>query len=233
MKTFKKTATTFVSIIALTAIAAPAMASDFAALDTDANGEVSFAEYKAAALSQGKTTTLAAQEFTRLAQGDIAITEDEFFLAEALSDQPYALQALPVKAPMPFDPVETVNSVETFEDAPSEMEAIDATLLVQADPPIVEDLTIEDKDNGLEETAKDLSAPVIIEKSMTIDPEVASEIATSESIQVITPMEEGAPDLSDLEPSAETEEPVLESPTTDKAEDVLDDAVETKVDEVF
>ena len=46
-----------------------------------------FSEYKVVALAEGKSVTLAAQEFTRMAQGDAVLTEDEFFLANALAGQ--------------------------------------------------------------------------------------------------------------------------------------------------
>lgn len=90
----KTTLTAAIAALALTAASAIAQSypSDFAALDADNNGQVSFAEYSAVTKASGLTTTAAAQQFTRISAGDAIITEDEFNLALAFQDQPYALQ---------------------------------------------------------------------------------------------------------------------------------------------
>lgn len=126
MKTTLKVAS---SALAMSALTSTAFATDFNALDANADGQVDFTEYKAVALTEGKTVTLAAQEFTRMAQGDAVLTEDEFVLASAFVDQPYALQPSPTLEPasyepMPFDPVETVKEVETFESYPEGVEKV-------------------------------------------------------------------------------------------------------------
>jgi len=181
--------TTF-SAIALFALAGPAFAADFASLDSNTDGQVDFAEYKASALAEGKTVTLAAQEFTRMAQGDAILTEDEFFLAEALADQPYALQPVLFTEPLTLDPVENVNSVETFESYPANVEAIEPPVVAEDVPEVTEE-------------SKNLTAdPVIVEKPLDIDPVVAGEVETTDKLstkssETETPLEEGELDLSE------------------------------------
>jgi len=202
------------SVAALTALTAPAFAADFATLDANKDGSVSFSEYRAIAETEGKTTTLAAQEFTRMAQGDAVLTEDEFFLAEALVDQPYALQSIPTSEVLTLDPVENVSTVETFESFPAEVEAIEppAPVEVQTDvePEITIEAPIETPVESMDAPAKELNAPVVMEKAMTPDPVVAGEIETSDILEDVTPelteepvdvtpMEEGSFDLPEIE----------------------------------
>ena len=191
MKTIKTTLSAF----AILAIAGPALAADFTTLDVNADGQVSFDEYKAVVLTEGKTVTLVAQEFTRMAQGDAVLTEDEFFLAEALSDQPYEFQPSLVSeplavetAPMAFEATEVV---ETFETSPQATETIE--------PPVE---TVAPKEEA--------PAPVIMEKAIDVDPVVAGEVETSietpvdiDSLEDVTPMEEI--ELSDPNPEMELE----------------------------
>jgi hypothetical protein len=218
MKTMKTT----LSALAIFAIASPSLAADFATLDTNTDGQVSFDEYKFVALSEGKTVTLAAQEFTRMAQGDAVLTQDEFFLAVALADQPYALQPGLVSepldaesAPADYEPMMFVEPVETSPDA---------TELVE--PPVeIEDV------RGVEEPLdtpdmEDLPAPVIMEKAMDVDPAVAGEVETSIEDATGTLGDNTVDEATPLE-EVEIERPDF-SPELDLEPDNLDDDVEMK-----
>lgn len=216
MKTMKTT----LSALAILAITGPALAADFMTLDANADGQVSFDEYKAIAVTEGKTETLAAQEFIRIAQGDTILTEDEFFLADALAGQPYALQSTPVSetfdvetAPMAFEAIEVVETVETSPEAVEMPEAIE-----MIEPPV-----------EAEEVKEDLPAPVIVEKAMDVDPVVAGEIETSieaapeiDVLDDLTPVE----DIETAEPELETE---IEPAETDVETD-LDADIEADLD---
>ncbi|MEP4051189.1 MAG: hypothetical protein ABJN22_02980 [Litorimonas sp.] len=220
MKTMKTT----LSALAIFAIAGPSLAADFATLDTNTDGQVSFDEYKSAALTEGKTVTLAAQEFTRMAQGDAVLTQDEFFLGVALADEPYALQPGLVSEPLgvesaatDYEPMMFVEPVETSPDATEMVE-----------PPV----EIEDAQEGEESLntpdMKDLPAPVIMEKAMDVDPAVAGEVETSiedatdtlgnNTVDDVTPIEEVEIEQSNL------------SPELDLEPDSLDDEIEMKDD---
>lgn len=175
------------SVFAMSALTATAFAADFNVLDANADGQVDFAEYKAVALTEGKTVTLAAQEFTRMAQGDASLTEDEFILAGVFTDQPYALQTASTLDPasfeptpletmpletMPFDPVETVMEVETFESYPEGVEVIKPSVA----------------DNEVDELESRASGDIMPE-------------AIPEDILDTTPVEEGEMDLPQVETS--------------------------------
>ena len=206
------------AVIALTAIAAPAIAGDFTLLDANSDGQVSFAEYKAVATANGKTVTLAAQEFTRMAQGDAVLTEDEFFLANALVDQPYALQSLTATEPLLYVPVETVSDMEPVESYPAKVEAIEPP--VEA-PEMSEDTT--------QTEDKNMSEPVVIEKPieqpLEVDPVVAGELETSESLTEETPVEEGLSDLpnEDVETESDTESEMTDEVIDEISEDIQDE----------
>jgi len=206
------------SVIALTAITAPVFAGDFSALDTNADGQVSFAEYKSIAISEGKTTTLAAQEFMRMAQGDAVLTEDEYFLAVALADQPYALQSFNVTAPLPSQPVETVTAIDTVEENLETVESIEPPVPFEEVPETME--------------TKDMSAPVIMGKAdegeTTSKDEGGADIENSEEMIDETPVEEGLSDLPDLESEPGTE---IESETTETSSDTMEDVIEEPLDE--
>lgn len=201
MNTMKTT----LSALAILAIAGPAFAADFATLDVNTDGQVSFDEYKAVALTEGKTVTLAAQEFTRMSQGDAVLTQDEFFLAEALVGQPYAFQPDLTNQPLAleatstdFEPMEFVETRETFPDSTEMMQPP----VVIEDVPVVEEI-------------KDISAPAIMEKAMDVDSAVADGVETSIEIppgglaekiwEEDTPIEEIEPELSGTNPELELE----------------------------
>jgi len=210
-----------VSAMAITAFASTAFAADFGTLDANADGQVTFAEYSAIATSEGKTKTLAAQEFTRMAQGDAILTEDEFFLADALADQPYALQTITVDAPiieepMPFEPVETVAPVETFESYPSTVEVMEPpveTETTEETAPVLENATIDTPIEGDVETTE----PLMTEMPLESESAVAGEVVTSDTMEDPVedmPLEEGSTDLLD-ELETDTEIPTDDVETTD------------------
>ncbi|GGX68971.1 hypothetical protein GCM10011309_18570 [Litorimonas cladophorae] len=192
MKSIKTTLKIAGSTIALSALVNTAFAADFGALDANSDGQVTFAEYKAVALTEGKTVTLLAQEFTRMTQGDAVLTEDEFWLSIASRDEPYTSEQ------MPYEPIETVTEVETFEDNPDSVEPID--------PPVIQDVV---PNAGAEEIN-----PVIVETPLEIAPavagetersnEIASEDWLSQDMIEETPVEEGEMD-SPAEETPETE----------------------------
>lgn len=198
MKSIRTTLKIAGSTIALSALVNTAFAADFGALDANSDGQVTFAEYKAVTLTEGKTVTLLAQEFTRMTQGDAVLTEDEFWLSIASRDEPYTLQPMSISEPMPYESIETVTEVETFEDNLDGVEPID--------PPVIQDVV---PDAGAEEIN-----PVIVETPLEIAPavagetersnEIASEDWLSQDMIEETPVEEGEMD-SPAEETPETE----------------------------
>ncbi len=226
MKSIKTRTKTLFSVIALTALTAPAFAADFTTLDVNADGQVDFKEYKAVALKEGKTVTLAAQEFTRMAQGDAILTQDEFFLADALGDQPYALQPSSISEPMPYEATETVNQVETFESFPEQVEAIEP-------PVVVEETPEENITQPIEGEVNMPQAPVVIEKPLEVPPVVAGEIETSDDLTNVTPVEEGVMDLPDVETETDVV-PELDFPDVEieTPEDLIKDT-DIKPDDIY
>lgn len=106
MKPTRKTTWIVAALLATASSAAAMQAPAFSTLDTNADGQVSFDEYAAYASTDGKSRTLAAQEFTRLSQGDAVLTEDEYIFVDILAEQPYAFQSTPaavVETPVLFD----------------------------------------------------------------------------------------------------------------------------------
>lgn len=220
MKTMKIT----LSALAILAIAGSSLAADFATLDSNTDGQVSFDEYRSVALTEGKTVTLAAQEFTRMAQGDAVLTQDEFLLAVALAEEPYALQSGLVSqplgvesAPADYEPIMYVEPVETSPDA---TEVIEPPVAIEDVPEakVIPD-TLE---------MEDLAAPVIMEKAMDVDPAVAGEVETSiedptdnlgdNTLEAVTPVEEIETEQSDFSLELNLEP------------DSLDDEIEMKDD---
>ena len=141
-----------------------------------------------------------------MTQGDAVLTEDEFWLSIASRDEPYTSE------PMPYEPIETVTEVDTFEDNPGGVEPID--------PPVIQDVV----PNA---SAEEIN-PVIVETPLEIAPAVASE--TERSIEIAsedrlsqdmideTPVEEGEMDLPEVElPEAQT---------------LKDETPETEIDEL-
>lgn len=195
---------TTISALALTAIAGAASAGDFATLDTNTDGQVSFSEYSAHAVTEGKTVTLAAQEFTRIAQGDAVVTKDEMLMATAFADQPYVLQNDAfITNPPPYAPLETVEPVETFESVPQSVEAVE--------PPVMEEPSEEDAptpekpDETTIEEAPELDATPIQEPALNEPIEPVTDL----SIETETALEEAETDLKapEVETEIEVEEP--------------------------
>jgi len=133
----KTTLTAAATIVALTATSAIAQTypSDFAGLDADKNGQVTFAEYSKVVKTSGMTTTAAAQQFTRISPGDAIITEEELSLALAFQDQPYALQNINNDAN-----ISLVSTAPAFEPPVSEVQEAP---VADAEPIIIEEAPAE------------------------------------------------------------------------------------------
>lgn len=168
---------TMISALAISAIAGTAAAVDFSTFDTDANGQIDFAEYKAIATKDGKTVTLAAQEFTSMSQGDAIVTEAEFLMATTNAAQNIETEAMPFVDPMAMDSIETVTPAEIFLDAPQSVAPVET---------------------GTENTITewDTAVPDVTSDSMTstteieVEPEVAGEVTTSDDwtdVEIATP----------------------------------------------
>ncbi len=202
---------TTISALALTAIAGTASAGDFATLDTNTDGQVSFTEYSAHAVAEGKTVTLAAQEFTRIAQGDAIVTEDEMLMASTFADQPYVLQNDAfITEPLPYEPVETVEPVETFESFPQSVEAIEPPVMDETAPEVV----------PVEEAPVEELGEETLDATPIQDPVLeAPEPVTDLPLELETPLEEGVTDLPEPEIEVETETDVeVEEPTLEDGE---------------
>ncbi len=92
--------------------------TDFSKVDGNNDGQVSFSEYKTYADSAGLSTTEAAQDFVRAAQGDAVLTEDELTLALSVKEQAYALQSgTPPSAAIPLGP-QPLTEVLNVEEEP-------------------------------------------------------------------------------------------------------------------
>jgi len=202
---------TTISALALTAIAGSALAGDFATLDINTDGQVSFTEYSAYAVAEGKTVTLAAQEFTRIAQGDAIVTEDEMLMATAFADQPYVLQNDAfITEPLPYAPVETVEPVETFESFPQSVEAIEPPVM---DEPAPEEVPVEE--TPVEELGEETLDATPIQDPVLEAPEPVTDLP----LELETPLEEGVTDLPEPEIEVETETEIeVEEPTLEDGE---------------
>lgn len=128
-----KTTRTLVSALAISAFAGAAVAGDFGTIDIDANGQVDFQEYKAHALKDGKTSTLAAQEFTSMTQGDATLTEDEFLIAEVNAVQTIEGNNVLIADPMTSEPMEYVAPADIAADVPQTAEAVEAETNVETE----------------------------------------------------------------------------------------------------
>jgi hypothetical protein len=190
MTRYRKT-TLSAAILAATLISVPALAgsypTDFAALDADKNGQVTFAEYSAVVKTSGMTTTAAAQQFTRISAGDAVITEDELNLALAFEGQPYALQAVTGGQP-------DISYVSAPEFTPQVSEVQDSPVAV-SEPIIIE-----------------TPAPKTAMDGTVIMPEPEINVVTepvTEGLEPITAstVPEAAPDVSPIDlPEAEVPE---------------------------
>jgi hypothetical protein len=201
MKSLKTSLKIAGSTIALSALVNTAFAADFGALDANSDGQVTFAEYKAVALTEGKTLTLLAQEFTRMTQGDAVLTEDEFWLSIASRDETATSQPMSSSEPMPHEPIETVTEVETFEDNPNGVEPIDRPVTQD----VVPDASTEEINPVIVETPLEI-APAVAGETERSD-EIASEDRLSQDMIDETPVEEGQMDL----PTEETPETEIDT----------------------
>ena len=231
---------------AMSLMASTAFAGDFATLDANGDGQVSFAEYSVIAKQNGKSTTLAAQEFTRMAQGDAVLTQDEFFLAEALADQPYALQTITVSEPMPYTPTDTIEA--PLESQFEVIESFPAAVEVMTDPPVAEEVTTNDmvtEDDVTDMVAPDpvfTPEPVMTETPAQMDSEVAGEVIMSDDWAMETPVEEGLSDLPTGEidvqpeldmPELEMDVPAIESPDIEQPEVDTEVTPELKTGDIY
>lgn len=174
---FKTYLTTAAAVLTLTATSAWAQTypSDFAALDADNNGQVTFAEYSAVVKTSGTTTTAAAQQFTRISAGDAVITEDELNLALAFQDQPYALQNINNEANVSF-----VSAAPEFEPPVTEVQDSPVT---DSEPIIMEEAPVEvitdtpaPQVDIIRDPVPELKAPTVT----TTEPEIIMEEVTPE-----------------------------------------------------
>lgn len=156
------------------ALAAPALAfdmpSDFASLDANADARVEFKEFADYAKTQGVTSTLAAQHFTKMSAGDAYLTEDEFFLASAVGAT--ALEPAPAYA----EPAVTVETPSLITAEPVQPEAVMSS--VEMTPPVDGDVETDvdvEVDTSTEATT-DLPEGALIVTEPTED--VAGEVET-------------------------------------------------------
>lgn len=203
----------------LALMAAPAFAgnlpTDFSALDKDANGTVTFAEYQAHSDAIGLSTTQAAQDFTRAAQGDAVLTAEELSLALAFEDQPYALQgftnptyvsseslALPMATTVEDSPVMAFEPMTVKTPPPEETEV----MIVEPEamkPEALETTPVEPE--VIEDSVTETPLEDVMGEVETYTPEaqpkmpLTEEIVTEETLE--TPVEEGFEDIVEDDPS--------------------------------
>lgn len=191
----KTTLITASAVMALAATSATAQMypTDFAGLDADKNGQVSFAEYSKVVKTSGLTTTAAAQQFTRISAGDAVITEEELNLALAFQDQPYALQNVNDGANISY-----ANTAPEFEPQVSD---IQASPIMESEPIVVEQAPAESVPDAPSPEVDIIRAPV---------PEMVEPTVTSTPPEVITQPE-----------GLETKVPVVEKVEPGDAGDVL------------
>jgi len=197
---FKTTLTAAAALLAVTATSAIAQSypSDFAALDTDKDGQVSFAEYSAIVKTSGVTTTAAAQQFTQISAGDAVITEEELSLALAFQDQPYALQNInngadisyTSSAPAFEPPMSEVQDSPVTESAPVITEDAPAEIMIETPAPEVEIIreaipeTVEPTTTMTEpEIVQDAIEPEIPETEATDEPEGPGDVLLEEELE--------------------------------------------------
>lgn len=193
------------AVLALTATAASAQtfANDFAALDADNNGQVSFAEFSAVAKTNGLTTTAAAQHFTRMSAGDAIITAEEHSLALAFHDQPYALQNINGQNINNDANVSYVSSAPEFEPPVSEVQ--DAP--VADAKPIVTDKAPAPEVEVIREPVPEMTEPTVTatEPEVTFEP-MAPEMPETGDVEIKVPEAEDSGDVlleEDPEPMPE------------------------------
>ncbi len=206
----KMTYATAATLVMSTAAFANNLPTDFASLDADKNGSVTFAEYQAHSQTLGLSTTQAAQDFTRAAQGDALLTEEELSLALAFEDQPYALQGF------------TAPVVTSTEPAPLPVaEIVEDTPVTAYEPMVVETPPTEPEPVVIEPVAPDtitmepevIETPVIEPESIkpgVIEPEITETpledvMGELETYTPETPVEEGMKDVD--ENAEELEDP--------------------------
>lgn len=183
--------TTLITASAVMALSVPLAVAqmyptDFAALDADKNGQVSFAEYSKVVKTRGLTMTAAAQQFTRISAGDAVITEDELNLALAFQDQPYALQNLNAGANISY-----VNTAPEFAPQVSEIEE---SPIMESEPIVVEQAPAESVPDAPSPEIDIIRDPV---------PEMTEPALASTPLEVVTQPEALTPEI----PDGETAEP--------------------------
>lgn len=195
--------------------------TDFYALDKDGNGTVTFTEYQAHSQSLGLSTTQAAQDFTRAAQGDALLTAEELSLALAFEDQPYALQSFAAPAEVSSEPL-ALPVAETVEDSP-----VMAFEPMTVETPPVEEAPVETEVIIVEPDMKEPevfdSAPMETRPVETVptEPEIIEDNLTE------TPLEDVMGEVETYTPENLTEETIteeaLETPTEEGFEDIVED----------
>ena len=180
----KTTLITASAVMALAATSAMAQIypTDFAALDADKNGQVSFAEYSRVVKTSGLTTTAAAQQFTRISAGDAVITEEELSLAIAFQDQPYALQNVNAGANISY-----TNTAPEFAPQVSEIEE---SPIMESEPIVAPQAPAESVPDAPSPEVDILRDPL---------PELTESTLASTPLEVITQPEVLDPEMPELE----------------------------------
>lgn len=184
-----------------TSVMAQSYPSDFAGLDADKNGQVTFAEYSAALKTSGMSRTAAAQQFTKISAGDAIITEEELSLALAFQDQPYALQNIngganisyAATAPEIEPPVTEVQETPILESEPIIAKDAPADIMTETPTPEVD---------IIREAIPEMTEPI----TAATEPEIIMEEVASEipEADIVEPEEIGDVLLEeDLEPQPE------------------------------
>lgn len=180
----KTTLITAPAVMALSAIPAVAQIypTDFAALDADQNGQVSFAEFSKVVKTSGLTTTAAAQQFTRISAGDAIITEEELNLAIAFQDQPYALQNMNAGA--------SISYANTAPEFAPQVNEIEESPIGGSEPIVVEQAPAESVPDAPSPEVDIIRDPV---------PELTEPTLSSTPAEVITQPEVPTPEMPELE----------------------------------
>lgn len=198
---FIKKFTTASAVLAL--MSAPAFANnlptDFAALDADNSGTVTFEEYQVHSKAIGLSTTQAAQDFTRAAQGDALLTQDELSTALAFADQPYALQSFTDATNLPSEPM-PLPTAETVEDAPviSYEPMITETPPIESEPEIIiEESEVLEPEILEPEILEPIQAEPDMPEQAVIETPLEDVAGQFETYESQTPIEEGLEDITE------------------------------------
>jgi len=186
--------TTLSAAVLVALVSSPALAADyptdFNAIDTDNNGQVTFAEYSSAVKANGVSTTQAAQQFTRMSAGDATITEDEFNIGLAFQDQLYALQAVTGGQTISFVASEAPllePQIHEVQDSPvADSEPIIAPAPVETAPSENIEITLEPETKVITEPVPEIIAPTTTSTS----PEIILETQEPELPTIELPKDE-------------------------------------------